>query len=137
MDANIQLSSLLVIVGAISSVVGAWLKIRGLAKDYRKERSLETAKILQEAKEGDSKLKIYSDSKREMIIEQFNAKIQALETRLENLENSVAKDFAHVRETYNGEIRVLGDKIEDLRTELRTQHGQLITMLTKMIDSRN
>lgn len=133
MEANIELSSLLVIIGAISTVVGAWIKIRSLAKDHRKERELEAAKILQAAKEAAFRVKAEVEAKREVQTEQVNARIAALETRLDNLESSVAKDFAHVRETYNGEIRNLGDKIEDLRSELRSQHGQLVNLLSEMI----
>lgn len=137
MDANIQLTSILVFAGAISTVCAAWLKIRKLSKDLKKERDLEAAKILQEAKEADAKMKAILEAKREILYQEITNKIDSLKTRLDNLEDSVAKDFSHVRETYNGEIRNLGDKIEDLRSELRSQHGQLVTLLGKMIDSRD
>lgn len=137
MDVGITFSSLIILSGAITTIGGAWLTVRKLSKDFRKERDLEAAKILQDAKEAVGKLKAAFESKREVTIQEINSKFNALEVRLENLEDSVAKDFAHVRETYNGEIRNLGDKIEDLRSELRSQHGQLVTLLGKMIDNRD
>lgn len=137
MDANIPISSILGFAGAMSTFLGALWTIRKLSRDLRRERDLESAKILQEAKEADSKLKAAWEAKRELHLQEVNGKIKSLEDRLNNLEESVTKDFAHVRETYNGEIRNLGDKIEDLRSELRNQHGQLVTLLGKMIDSRD
>lgn len=137
MDANIQLSSILVIAGAITTILTAWLKIRSLTKDFKKERDLERAKIIQEAKEVAAKVKADLMNQREIAHQELIFKYAGLETRLDNLEESVQKDLGYIRQKQEGEIRVLGDKIEDLRTELRTQHGQLITMLTKMIDARN
>lgn len=137
MDTSIQISSILGIAGTISTIGGAWWTIRKLSRDLRKDRELESAKILQEAKEADARLKAALEAKREVIYQELNNKIGRLESRLDNLEESVTKDFAHVRETYNGEIRNLGDKIEDLRSELRSQHGQLVALLGKMIDNRD
>lgn len=137
METNIQLSSLLAIAGSITALGGAWMTIRKLSRDFRKERELEAAKILQEAKEADSKIKAVWEAKRDSLEKEFENKYAHLAQRLDNLEESVAKDFAHVRETYNGEIRNLGDKIEDLRTELRSQHGQLVNLLSEMIKSRD
>lgn len=113
------------------------MTVRKLNRDFKKERDLERAKILQEAKEAAAKVKQDLISQREIAHQELIHKYANLETRLDNLEESVAKDFAHVRETYNGEIRNLGDKIEDLRTELRDQHGQLVQLLSKMIDNRD
>lgn len=138
MDGSVEISFLLINAGAISAIGGAWMTVRKVTRDLKKERELEVASILQEAKEADSKMKSNWEASRSVFLGQIDAKLLALETRLDTLEQSVAKDFAHVRETYNGEIRNLGDKIEDLRTELRSQHGQLVTLLGKMIDnSRN
>lgn len=133
MDIGMQISYIVVITSAIGTIFGAWMKLRSLAKSFRAERELEAAKTLQEAKEADSRLKTLLDNKRELVYQGLNNNISKLEERLNALEESVAKDFEHVRETYNGEIRNLGDKIEDLRSDLRTQHGQLVSLLSEMI----
>lgn len=137
MDVNLQLSSLVILAGSITTLGGAWLTIRKINNLHKKERETEAAKILQEAKENDNKIKAALESRREISYNELDAKIDSLKVRLENLEDNVSKDFAHVRETYNGEIRNLGNKIEDLRSELRDQHGNLVQLLTKMIDNRD
>lgn len=110
------------VCGAISVVGGAWLTIRKIQKDARDKEQVSKAEILQAAKE-------------ELALKELalQNEIHEVKTRVENLEKSVEKDLAHMRETYNGEIRNLGQKIEDLRSELRNQHGQLVQLLTKMI----
>lgn len=115
---------LLSLAGVVTAVGGAWLTVRKIAKDLKKEKKEHAAEILQEAKE--------EIARKETAL---NAKITELEGRHEALEKSVEKDLAHMRETYNGEIRNLGQKIEDLRSELRNQHTQMVQLLTKMIDS--
>lgn len=113
------------IAGIITAVGGAWLTVRKIAKDAKKEQNERDAKILQLAKEA---LAIKE--------KEFNHKIKAAEEKIAALEESVNKDLSHIRETYNGEIRNLSQKIEDLRVELRNQHGSLVTLLTKLIESK-
>jgi predicted RNase H-like nuclease (RuvC/YqgF family) len=134
MDGSIELSTILSLAGAITTVGIAWLTLRKIGKDFRKDRELEAAKIIQVAKEADYKLKSDLDGIRLVSYNELNTKIAALEARLDNLEQSVEKDLLHVRETFNGEIRNLGEKIEDLRADLQSQHSQLVGLLTKMID---
>lgn len=137
MDATIELSTILTIAGIITTLGGAWLTIRKINKDYKKERDLESAKILQSAKEEVQKLKTELKSERTIKTAEIETQIESVQKDLDSHKASVAKDLEHFRETYNGEIRNLGQKIEDLRSELRNQHGQLVSLLTKMIDSRD
>lgn len=137
MEAVIEWSSFLALAGAVSVLGGAWLTIRKLNSDYKKERDAESAKILQSAKEEVAKLKIEWNSEKSLRTAETNGKIELVQNDLDGFKESVSKDFAHVRETYNGEIRNLGTKIEELRSELRNQHGQLVGLLTKMIDNRD
>jgi chromosome segregation ATPase len=111
---------------AITTLGGAYLTVRKISRDARREKKEQAAEILQAAKEEMSLLKA-----------ELEGKIEHVETNLNSLEKSVEKDLSHIRETYNGEIKNLGQKIEDLRSELRNQHGQLVALLTKMIDNRD
>lgn len=95
-------------------------------KNFRKERDEYAAKILQTAKEEDSLLKT-----------KLEAKIAEIDTKVKTLEISVNKDITHLKETYSAEIKVLGEKIETLRDELRNQHSQMVTLLSKLIDSKD
>lgn len=117
---NIQ--SLIPAAGAIATLGGAWLTIRKIAKDAAKQKREQAAEILHAAKEEDALLKA-----------KLEARIEAVKAQLTNLELNVNKDLDHLKETYSGEIRNLGQKIEELRSELKTQHGQLVTLLTEMI----
>jgi hypothetical protein len=116
--------SSLVHVAATTTALGtAWLTIRRIAKDAKKERKEIAAEILQSAKEFDQALKIKLESK-----------IHNLDVKVDTLKDNIDKDIAHVRETYNSEIKFLGQKIESLREEVRGQHTQLVQLLTKMIE---
>ena len=117
-----DMQTLLPVAGTITVVGTAWLTIRKIAHDAEKSKKHQAAEILQAAKEEDALLKAKLD-----------AKIETLKAQLANLELNVNKDMEHLRETYNNEIRVLGQKIEELRSELKNQHGQLVTLLTEMI----
>jgi glycerol-3-phosphate dehydrogenase len=116
--------AIVTVAGAISVVGGAWLTVRKIAKNAEEEKKRHAAEILQIAKE--------EIAEKEKAIE---AKLAALSTQIETLESSVDKDLQHMRETYNSEIRNLGQKIEDLRGELRSQHTQMVQLLTTMIEN--
>lgn len=118
-------NTLLAICGLVTVMGGAVLTIQKILKNIVSGRELRDAKILQEAKEAISTMRT-----------ELEADIQANSLEITNLKENVEKDMQHLRETYNGEIRNLGQKIEDLRSELRNQHGQLVALLTKMIDNR-
>lgn len=122
---SISIGTLVALAGVVTAIGGAWLTVRKIQKDHNDEKELVAAKILSEAKEQDA-----------LIRAELEARMSALQIQVETLESSVNKDLEHIRQTYNGEIRNLGQKIEDLRSELRNQHGQLVGLLTKMIENR-
>lgn len=107
---------------AISGLILTWQKI---SANSRKVRAEEAARILQAAKEEDALQK----SKLEAMIERVDADVKILEL-------SVNKDIIHLRETYNSEIRNLGIKIEELRSEIQSTHGQLVRLLTTLIENK-
>lgn len=111
---------------AITTLGGAWLTIRRIARDAEKSKKQHAAAILQSAKEADQSIKLRLESK-----------IHDLEKQMDALKIGIEKDMSHLRETYNGEIKFLGQKIEALREEVRNQHGQLVTLLTKMIENKD
>lgn len=116
--------AILAVAGAITIIGGSWLTIRKIQKDADASKKALSDEILKSAKEELAKKEL-----------ELQGKLDKLNTRVENLEESVDKDLQHLRETYNGEIRNLGQKIEDLRSELRNQHTQMVGLLTKMIDN--
>lgn len=121
---EITWEAILAVAGAITVIGGSWLTIRKIQKDADASKKALSDEILKSAKEELLKKEL-----------ELQGKLDKLNARVENLEESVDKDLQHLRETYNGEIRNLGQKIEDLRSELRNQHTQMVSLLTKMIDN--
>ena len=107
------------VVGMAIAIATLVLSLQKVFRNFRKERDEYSAKILQTAKEEDNLLKA-----------KLEAKITALDSQLMTLEISVNKDMSHLRHTYESEIKNLGTKIEDLRSELKNQHSQLISLLS-------
>lgn len=116
---DLQFTIPLSIIIAVSSLILTWQKI---AKNAKKTREEETAKILQKAKEEDNLLKA-----------KMEAKIEGLSKEVKNLELSVQKDISHLKESYSADLKNLGEKIETLRYELNQRHSDLIELLTKIV----
>ena len=114
------------VAGGLGTIGTAYLVIRNIIKAKATDKEAEKAAILQEAKE-------YTET----IKKDLEIKIMSLKDDLVTMDESVQKDLAHLRETYNNEIRNLGQKIEELRKDLSNQHGQLVQLLTKMVGRKD
>lgn len=123
--------AILVVSGAVTAIGGSWLTVRKIHKDADETRKAHEGAILEKAQAQVDK----AMGERKLIQKEFEGRLSEIEQDMVAHKAAVEKDFAHVRETYNGEIRNLGQKIEDLRSELRNQHTQMVTLLTKMIDN--
>ena len=131
-----EITAMLPTAGVIITLGTAYLTIRKIARDAKKEKKEQAAEILQTAKEEVAKAKASINADRALIQKDFEARLGNLEQEFQAHKDSVDKDFAHVRETYNSEIRNLGNKIEELREELRSQNNQMIGLLSKLIDGK-
>lgn len=109
--------------GVIAAIGGAILYILRVIREIRKSKSAEADRLLDEAKSHGLSIKT-----------KLEAKIDLLENQLNNLEENVAKDIGHLKETQSSEIKNLANKIEDLREELLQGHGSLVALLTKLVD---
>lgn len=81
---------------------------------------------------------ILNQAKGEMsrIEDKFEEKIKKIEIELESQKLSVSKDLGHMREIYNAEIKTLGEKIDDLRSDLQDQHQSMVALLTRLVNSK-
>lgn len=113
------------VVGALVAIGTVILMGQKITKNARKSHDEESAKVLQAAKEEDVILKA-----------KLEARIEKVDAQLKILELSVNKDIGHLKETYSNEIKNLGLKIEALRDEIHSNYSQLVTLLTKLIDSQ-
>ena len=120
---GIAITTLSAIAGALTVFLTLYMKIRKITKENEKNKKEMLAGVLQDAKEMDDTLKAKLESR-----------IEAMKAELKNLELNINKDIAFVKESYKSDIKVLGDKIEDLRKQLNEQHSQLLTVLTNLIN---
>jgi cellobiose-specific phosphotransferase system component IIA len=116
---NIVLTSL----GAISGVATAWYSILEVKKQLKKAHKARTDEILEEAKLYDK-----------LIRDKLELRVDLLETQLHNLVDSIAKDLEHVKESQTNKIESLSSKVDDLRVEIREAHGNLISLLTTLVN---
>lgn len=93
------------VVVALIMIGGGVGSLYKVTNSMRKEREQENEKVLATAKQ-------YADSKF-IILEQ---------------------EVRYQKEMHEGKIAELTLKIEELREEMRRHHGQLVDLLTKMID---
>ena len=110
-------------VGALIGLGTLVLTYQKIQRNIKKDRDERDAKILQAAKEEDS-----------LIRAKLEARIEKFGVELKNLEFNVSKDVEHVKETYNTELKNLGEKIELLRDELKNQNLSVLNLLSKLIE---
>lgn len=114
-----DINILMPFAAVVTTIGTAYLTVRKIARDTEKTKKEQKAEILQEAKE-------------DLAIVEKELKIQ-----IDNMQASFDKDLQHIRETYNGEIRNLGEKIEEMRIELRSWNSQVVQLLTKMVTEKD
>ena len=110
---------------AITAFGGIWMGGKHLLKRSNEKREQYRQDILEKAKEEITRAK-----------ESLEVKINKLEEELKTQKDSVARDMSHMKDTYNTEIRVLGQRIEELRQDLSAQHSSLVALLTKLVNTK-
>jgi len=111
--------------GAITALGGAWAVIQKVSNSFKRRKALHRQEILKEARE-----------EIESVAQKLEAKINKLENELEIQKESVSKDLEHFKDSYKAEIETIGRQISELRRDLAEQHSSLLTLLTKLVDSR-
>jgi CII-binding regulator of phage lambda lysogenization HflD len=130
---ELHTGTIVAICGGFAGLVSCIYYLQAVAKNFKHDKEAFKAEILQSAKESIAALDTKVKSDRALAYTEVMSKIESVEQELEAHQRDVSKDLSHIRETYNGEIRNLGEKIEGLRRELRDQHGQLVGLLSEMI----
>lgn len=110
-------------VTILTGVAGFAVGVRKLLRGRKKLKERQAANILQSAKDHDAEMKIHLENR-----------IHDIEIKVSALKENIEKDIAHLKESYQSEVRFLGQKIEELREQVHDQHSQLVALLTKMID---
>jgi gas vesicle protein len=116
-------------IGAIAGAVVAIQKSIRSARIERdahsEEKNKQSKKILKDAQEA-----------LELVKSQLDAKVQAVDVKVDSLSHSTEKELAHLKELHNNEIKNLGEKIEQLRRQLNDQHTQLLSFLTRLVEKK-
>lgn len=110
---------------AITALSILYAGYRQITHSFASKRALERESILKIAKEEMAKIEA-----------ELEEKIKRLEIELEAQKMNVSRDLDHLREIYNAEIKALGEKIDDLRSDLSDQHSSMVALLTKLVNSR-
>jgi sensor domain CHASE-containing protein len=118
-----DISTIITLLGILSTLGGIIVAAQSIGKSLKKARDEQAAFILQEAKEAIS-----------LVRAELETSIKQNAWELENLKNDIDKDLGHLKESYRAEIKNLGDKIEELRTQVTQQHGSIVNLLSKLID---
>lgn len=114
---------ILYLAGAIVTLGTAYLTIKKVINANKSEKKAQANEILKCAREEIGSIE-----------QKLLTKIQIVEDRIEILEKDVNKDITHLKESYSNEIKSLGEKIENLREELRVQHANLLNLIMKLVE---
>lgn len=115
--------SLLAPLGVITTFLTTWYTGQKVLREYRKFKKSASDKILEEAKQFSNSVK-----------DKLENRINILETELHNFQSSVVKDFINMKDNHMIELKNLGDKIEALREDLKSQTVGILALLTKLVD---
>lgn len=107
---------------ALGSIASVFLTAQKLVKHLKSEKEKEIEQVLEKAMAELQKEKTLLDMK-----------IQACFDENERLRESLEKEIEFTRTSYEIEVRNLGEKIESLKEEVRSQNTQILNLLSKLI----
>jgi len=119
----LETQMILSIATGITVLGTAYLTARKIIKDSQASVAKREEELMTQAKEHDQKLFL-----------EIKSELEVLETKITNLEADFNKELSFVKEVHNNELKQLGEKIENLRDDLKVQHSNLLTLITKLIE---
>jgi hypothetical protein len=111
------------VIGAFIAIGTAWITIKKIMNYNKSDKKAQSNEILRQARE-----------EMDLKSKEMELRVQAVEDRMANLEKNVEKDIDYIKQAYTNEIKMLGEKIENLRDELRGNHANLLGLITKLIE---
>lgn len=115
-------SAIMSLVELASGIGGLWYLGLKIVREVRKAKKHEADRIIQECKELDLVVK-----------NKLEAKIDMLESQINNLEFNMSKDLSNMKENYTLELSNLSERIQVLRSDLQSQHIQILELLTQLV----
>lgn len=120
-----DLPTVATIASIIVTLASAYIGLKKLQAESKKEKAEHDAIILLEAKEAIASLE-----------REINSKFEALRKEIDNQKEIVDQEIGHVKETYGADMSNVTQKLEELREDVRTQNNQMISLLTKMAEPK-
>ena len=114
-----------ILAGAVTAFGGLYTGARALMAASRRRKAEYRQGILDEAHIELSRVEV-----------SMQEQVRVLTVELQNQKESISRDMDHMKEVYSSELKVLGEKIENLRQDLAAQHSGMVALLTKLVDSR-
>jgi len=108
--------------GAVTALSGIYAAYRHVRYGIQTKKDKERQDLLDKANEELAKVET-----------KLREKISSLEQEFETHKTNLAKDLDYMKASYNAEVKILGEKIEDLRQDLNSQHSQMVALLTKLV----
>jgi hypothetical protein len=121
-DPNIALE---VVAAAVTAIGGVYTVIKAWVKHAKVKKEAYKQDILLEARNEADKFRA-----------EVEVRIQKIEIEVETQKESIYKDIGYLKESHTVEIRNLTEKIENLREDLKAQHSSILSLLTKLIDTK-
>lgn len=116
----------------LGSVLGAIATLLTIAVGFSKLKSSFEKSMDDKIEAQISKAQAVSEGD----LKAVDLKLDALSRDITKLEQKIESDIENVKEIYNSEIKSLASKVESLREEVRHQHGQLVSLLTKLVSEK-
>jgi coenzyme F420-reducing hydrogenase alpha subunit len=111
--------------GAITAFGGLYTGYRRICTGIQFKKDRERQELLNRANEEMLKVK-----------KELEEKIQKLEEEVKSQKENIYRDLGHLKEIYGAEMKVLSGKIDEIKLNLQDQHSAIMTLLTRLIDSK-
>lgn len=111
--------------GAVTAFGGLYTGYRHIRYSIQAKKDKERQELLDKANE--EMLKVKKD---------LEEKIQKLEAEVASQKENIYRDLGHLKEIYGTEMRVLSEKIDEIKSNLNDQHSAIVNLLTKLINSK-
>jgi hypothetical protein len=110
------------IIISLGSIASVFLTAQKLIRHLKSEKEKEIEQVLDKA---------MAELQKEKTL--LEMKIQACFDENERLKESLEKEIEFTRSSYEIEVKNLGEKIESLKEEVRSQNTQILNLLAKLI----
>jgi chromosome segregation ATPase len=111
------------IAAAVSAIGGFIVGAAKMREGFKADVLEETTKAIELAKES---------GRHDM--DMLRQDVEQLGKEIAGLDRSFQKEIVFIKDTYNGEIRNLSQKIDELREEIKSSNASLIELLGKLLD---